>query len=74
MPEEISIREEIDRALDRVPFAPFVIRLTSGDQYEVSRRTQAAVGGNVMVLLHRDLPSIYIRLNQIVAVEIPTPA
>jgi hypothetical protein len=74
MPEEISIRDEIERALERTPFQPFIIRLTSGDQYEVTRRLQAAVGGNVMVLLHRDLPSIYIRLNQIVAVEIPAPA
>ncbi len=71
MPEAISITDEIERALDRVPFQPFYIKLTSGDRYEVTRRTQAAIGGSVMVLLHRELPSIYIRMNQICAVEIP---
>ena len=74
MPEDITIREEIELALDRVPFQPFSIKLTRGDQYEVTRRTQAAVGGSVMVLFHRDLPSIYVRLNQIVAIELPATA
>jgi hypothetical protein len=74
MSEEISIRGEIEQALARVPFQSFVIKLASGDRYEVTRRFQVAVGGSVLILIPNEGSSVFIRLNQIVALEIPTAA
>ena len=72
--EDISITEEIEKALDRRPFQPFVIVATSGDRYEVTGRHQVAVGKQVVIILPPDQTSIYLRTNQLVAVELAAPA
>ena len=75
MPEEISIFGEIENALSKTPFQPFVIKLTSGDRYEVTRRFQVAIGSSVLIMIPNDRShSIHIRLNQIAALEMPTAA
>ena len=72
--EDISITEEIEKALDRRPLQPFVIVATSGDRYEVTGRHQVAVGTQVVIILPPDQTSIYLRTNQVVAVELAAPA
>ena len=74
MAEDISITEEIEKALDRRPFQPFSIVVTSGDRYEVTGRHQVAVGKQVVIVLPPDSTSIYLRTNQVVAVELAAPA
>jgi hypothetical protein len=72
--EEISITNEIEKALDRRPFLPFSIVVSSGDPYEVTGRHQVAVGKQVVIILPPDSTSIYLRMDQAVAVELAAPA
>jgi hypothetical protein len=72
--EEIDIIGEIEKALDRRPFQPFVIVVSSGDRYEVTGRHQVAVGRQVVIILPPDSTSIYLRANQLVAIELAAPA
>jgi hypothetical protein len=72
--EDISITEEIEKALDRRPFQPFSIVVSSGDRYEVTGRHQVAVGKQVVIILPPDSTSVYLRTNQVVAVELAAPA
>jgi hypothetical protein len=72
--EDIDIVGEIEKALDRQPFQPFVIVATSGDRYEVTGRHEVAVGKAVVIILPPDSTSIYLRTNQLVAVELAAPA
>jgi hypothetical protein len=72
--EDIDIVGEIEKALDRQPFLPFAIVATSGDRYEVSGRHQVAVGRQVVIILPPDSTSVYLRTNQLVAVELAAPA
>jgi hypothetical protein len=72
--ENISITEEIEKALDRRPFQPFVIVMSSGERHEVTGRHQAAVGQAVIVIVPPDQSSIYLRTNQIVSLELAAPA
>ena len=74
MAEDIGITDGIGRALDRQPFQPFSIVATSGDRYEVTGRHQVAVGKQVVIILPPDSTSVYLRTNQIVAVELAAPA
>ena len=74
MAEDISITEEIEKALDRRPFQPFSIVVSSGDRYEVTGRHQVAVGKQVVIILPPDSTSVYLRTNQVVAVELAAPA
>jgi len=72
--EEIDIVREIEKALDRQPFQPFVIVATSGDRYEVTGRHQVAVSRAVIIIIPPDSSSIYLRTSQLVAVELAAPA
>ena len=74
MAEEIDIVGEIGKALERRPFQPFVIVATSGDRYEVTGLHQVALGRQVVIILPPDQTSIYLRANQLVAVELRAPA
>jgi hypothetical protein len=73
-PEDISLVNEIERALDRQPFLPFVIVAASGDRYEVTGRHQVAVARQVIIILPPNATSVYLRTNQLVAVELAAPA
>jgi hypothetical protein len=74
MAEQISFIDEMHRLLDREPFQPFTIVLNSGNRYEVSDPHQLALGESVAILIPKKSTSIYMRSNQIVAVEVLEPA
>jgi hypothetical protein len=74
MSEAINFNNEIDRLLDRNPFAPFKLILTSGDRYEITRPRQVAMGENVMVVVPSKSTHSFFRKNQIVGVEVAEPA
>lgn len=69
MAKEITITGEIIKMLDRTPFHPFTIILTSGDRFRVTERHQIAVGQSVVILIPPNSTSIYMRANQIAALE-----
>jgi hypothetical protein len=71
MAEEISIISELHRVLERRPFLPFTIVMSSGERYDVNGLHQVAVGQNVVILLRPGENSIYMRANQISSLEIP---
>ena len=72
--EDISITDEIEKALDGRPFQPFSIIVASGDRYEVTGRHQVAVAKQVVIILPPDSTSVYLRANQMVAAEVAAPA
>ena len=72
--EDITLTDEIEKALDRRPFQSFRIVTASGDRYEVTGKHQVAVGKQVVIILPPDSTSIYLRSNQLVAVELAAPA
>ena len=72
--EDISLTDEIEKALDRRPFQAFTIVTASGDRYEVTGKHQVAVAKQVVIILPPDSTSIYLRTNQLVAVELAAPA
>lgn len=74
MAEDIGILDEIRGLLDRRPFHPFVIVMSSGDRYEVTERHQLAIGTSVIVFLPPKSASIYLRSNQISSVEALEPS
>ena len=75
MPEEITIEDEIKKLLERKPFVPFYISLTSGERYEVTERHQLAIGsGSTVALIHPREGITILRKNQIVAVDAPERA
>ena len=70
MGEQISLREEVDRMVDREPFIPFTIVMASGDRFEVVDPHQIATGENVIIILPRQAPHVFIRWNQVSSVEV----
>jgi hypothetical protein len=75
MPEQINFEEELKNALDRRPFAPFFITLTSGERLEITERHQVAIGeGNTMAVLKPRAGGIFIRKNQVVSIDVPEMA
>ena len=72
--EQIDFETELRRYARAEPFMPFDIVVTSGDRYEVTGRHQVAVGKAVVIILPPDSTSIYLRTNQLVAVELAAPA
>ena len=47
--------EDIQELLDRRPFVPFRIFLTSGDRFDITERHSVAVGrGNIFIVLPDD--------------------
>lgn len=74
MAEEMNLEGEVEKLLDRGPFHPFTIVLTSGDRYEVTGPRGLAFGGNVVVVVHPRTGISFFRRNQIVAVDAPEPA
>ena len=69
MAEEMSLEEEINNLLDKEPFAPFTIVVTSGDRYRVVNPRALAMLGSVCVVLEPHEGSSTFRKNQIVSVE-----
>jgi hypothetical protein len=75
MSEEISFEDELMRLLDITPFQPFSLVLTSGDRYEMTERHDVAIkkNSNTVVVLHPKTGLSFLRKNQIVAVDAPSP-
>jgi hypothetical protein len=74
MAEEISIIDELKRLIDRTPFQPYVITLSSGERFDITERHQVAVGTSVVIVLPPNQASIYLRSNQITSVQVLAPA
>lgn len=69
------MKDEILELLDRDPFVPFAIVLTSGDRYEVTNPHLVAMGESVIYVVRaRSNRYDILRLNQIAATEVLEPA
>jgi hypothetical protein len=69
MSEELSFEDELKKALDREPFVPVTVVLTSGDRYEINDPWSIAIGATTVVFLPPRSTHVFFRKNQIVAVE-----
>lgn len=50
-PEEISLKDELDRLVAQHPFVPFAIVMASGQRYEIGLRDAVSVGRSVVSVL-----------------------
>lgn len=67
--------DELKAHLDREPFSPFRIILTSGDRYEVMTPYQIAIGQTLLYYFFpRSDRTASLRLNQVAAYEDSEPA
>lgn len=73
MAGKISLEDEIQILLRREPFHPFVLKISSGDQYVVETPFSLAMNESTIYLAHRKKTSTVIRKNQLVAVEVSEP-
>lgn len=73
-PEAISVEEELRRLLRREPFHSIIIKLTSGDRYEIEDPQAMAIGSSTIVIMHPKKGSTFIRKSQIAAVDAAEPA
>ncbi len=65
------MRDEIVEHLDREPFVPFRIILTSGQGYDITNPHLVALGESVMhVMQPRSNRYAILRLNQIASLEV----
>jgi hypothetical protein len=69
MAEELGLEDELKKALDREPFVPVTVILTSGDRYEITDPWTLAIGASTVVVLPPRSTHVSFRKNQIVAVE-----
>lgn len=75
MSEEIGIKDEMLRWLEREPFEAFLIVLASGDRYEVTNPHLVGVGESVIhVMLPRSDSYQVLRFNQVAAINAQEPA
>ncbi len=75
MSEQINIRTEILLMLNKHPFAPFTILMSSGDRYEVADPHAAAVGETaVIVVPPRGAGHSVLRLNRVCSMDALEPA
>ncbi len=72
--EKIDFESELIKLLDREPFHPFSITLTSGERYAITADRQVALGGNTVVVVLPKTGIQFFRKNQIVSVDVPEPA
>ena len=72
--EQFNFEEELEKLLDREPFTPFTITVTSGDRFEITRDKHVAIGGNMIVVFAAKRGMSFFRKNQIVAVDVHEPA
>jgi hypothetical protein len=74
MSEAINFDDEINKLLDRDPFVPFTIILTSGDRYEITGPRQIALGERVIVVVPPKSTHSFFRRNQVVGIDVAEPA
>lgn len=74
MAEDLRFENELNDLLDREPFVPFSIVVTSGDHYKVTSPRQVAIGDSVVVIVPPKSTMVFFRKNQIVGVEVEEPA
>jgi hypothetical protein len=74
-PEQEGIREVLHEHLDREPFVPFRLVLTSGQSYDITNPHSLAVGETLMHLYYaKSDRSATLRLNQLASIETLEPA
>jgi hypothetical protein len=65
------MKAELDEFLNREPFAPFRIALTSGQSLDVRHPNLVAVGASIMhVFLPKSDRYVAVRMNQLVSLEL----
>jgi hypothetical protein len=74
MPEEMGLEEEIVKLLEREPFHPFSISLTSGEKHVVDDPHSVALGGNLIAIIKLKSGLVFFRKSQVVGVDAPEPA
>jgi hypothetical protein len=74
MPEEMSLEDEIVRLLEREPFHPFYISLTSGEKHGVDDPHSVALGGNLIAIIKPKTGLVFFRKSQVVGIKAPEPA
>ena len=74
MAEDLRFDEELNHLLDRDPFVPFTIIVTSGDRYRITGPRQVALGENLVVIVPPRSTMSFFRKNQVVGIEIEEPA
>ena len=72
--EELRLEDELNDLLEREPFVPFTVVVSSGDRYRVTSPRQVALGENIIVIVPLQSTHAFFRKNQIVGVEVEEPA
>jgi hypothetical protein len=67
MAEELNFEDELNVLVNRVPFLPFEIVVSSGDRFKIADDTVVALGTNTVTLYLRGVGTIVLRKNQLVA-------
>jgi hypothetical protein len=70
MAENIRFEREIDDLLDKEPFVPFTIILTSGTRYTIPGPRRLAMGRSVFWAVPSDSPAAFFRKSQIASIEV----
>jgi hypothetical protein len=70
-PEEISVKDEIERLAAAVPSVPFAIVMVSGQRYEIANRDAVSVGKSVVSVFPNAGGYHLLRQSQISEVSVP---
>ncbi len=70
-PEEISLKDELERLTEQEAFVPFAIVMVSGVRYEVRPGDVASVGRSVVSVFPRGGGYHLLRQSQISEVNVP---
>jgi hypothetical protein len=68
---EESTRDVIIHLLDRLPFRPFEVLMSSGERYRIDEPRAVAVATSQLHYYPRSGLGIHLRLNQVASVEEP---
>ncbi len=71
MAEYLKFDEELVRLLDRRPFVPFTIVLSTGFKHDVIDPHYVAMGRDMVVVMHPRSGLSFFRLSHIVSVDAP---
>ena len=69
MAEELGFEDELNSRINREPFEPFEMIITSGDRFTIDARVQVAVGRGTITLYHPRSGATIIRKSQLVALR-----
>jgi|HubBroStandDraft_1064217.scaffolds.fasta_scaffold2785046_1 hypothetical protein len=69
MAEDLGFEDELNSRINRDPFEPFEMIISSGDRFAIDGRVQVAVGRGTITLFHPRSGVTIIRKNQLVALR-----